>query len=319
MKIQSWLLGIGLALAIGLILFTGCEKKASPLVVMKLATGDRTGTYYAYGTALGQILQQRLGLQVTVQTTAASAANIALLLNGGADFAFVQNDIMTYAYNGTNFFSAEGPRKDFSAVAGLYPEVCHIIAAGTIAGIADLKGKRVSVGESGSGTSFNAAQILEVYDMSFEDIKRVNLGFGDSAKALEEGEIDAFFCTAGTPVPVVAGLAQSTKVRFLPMGDARIRLLCSRYPYYAAYTVPAGTYAGLDEDITAVTVQATLVVRNAIQANDVYNVIKALFEHKAGITHPKGAELNHETAVSGIPIPFHPGALKYYRGKGVIK
>ncbi|MDR2534881.1 MAG: TAXI family TRAP transporter solute-binding subunit [Treponema sp.] len=321
MRKQSRFVSIAIALAVSFGLFTGCEKKALPLASLRLATGGNTGTYYAYGSALEQIFQKRLNLRVSVQTTAASVANIALVQAGTADFGFVQNDVMTYAYNGTNLFSAEGPQKDFSAVAGLYPEVCHIVAAAAITDIADLKGKRVSVGESGSGTSLNAAQILEIYSMTFADIKQVNLGFGDSAQALGAGEIDAFFCTAGTPTPAVTELARTANIRLLPIGDARKTLLIAQYPYYTAHTVPTGTYAGVNEEVNAVAVQATLVVHNKIQTEDVYKITKALFENKADITaaHPKGAELSLEAAVSGIPIPFHAGALKYYREQGVMK
>ena len=313
--------GMVLALALCLGLSTGCEKKAPPLTVLKLATGGTTGTYHAYGTALGRVLEKRLGLSGTVQTTAAAVANIALVQSGSADFAFVQNDVMTYAYNGVDIFSAEGAQKDFSAVAGLYPEVFHVVAAEAVTGIADLKGLRVSVGEGGSGTALNAAQILGAYGLSLADIKQENLNFGDSAKALAAGEIDAFFCTAGTPTPALVELASSTRIRLLPISEARRKLLLSEYPYYTAHTVAAGTYPGIEEDVNTLAVQATLVVNNRIQADDVYKVTRALFESKAEVTaaHPKGAELSLESAVSGIPIPFHPGASKYYREKGAMK
>jgi TRAP transporter TAXI family solute receptor len=308
-------------LGISLVLFTGCEKKAPPLTALRIATGGTTGAYYTYGVALKTAFEKRLGLPVALRSTAASVANIGLIQSGVVDFAFVQNDVMTYAYNGTNLFSAEGAQKDFSAVAGLYPEVCHIVAGPDAADIGDLKGKRVSVGESGSGTSLNAAQILEVYGMSFSDIKQVNLGFGDSAQALKAGEIDAFFCTAGTPTPAVAELAKSMNIRLLSIGDARTRLLMEQYPYYTGQIVPAGTYAGGDGYISTVAVQATLVAGGKVQENDVYKVTRALFESAAelGAAHPNGGALNLESAVFGIPIPLHPGALKYYREQGVIK
>ncbi|MDR1302232.1 MAG: TAXI family TRAP transporter solute-binding subunit [Treponema sp.] len=312
---------IVLALAVSLGLCAGCEKKAPPLTTLKLATGDSTGIYYAYGSALGQVFEKRLGLQVTVQSTAAAVANIGLIQLGSVDFAFVQNDVMTYAYNGTNIFATVGAQKDFSAVAGLYPEVCHIVAAEGITNITGLKGLRVSVGEGGSGTALNATQILEAYGMSFADIQQENLNFRDSAKALASGEIDAFFCTAGIPTPVLVDLASSTRIQLLPIGEARRKLLLSEYPYYKVYTIPGGIYPGLAEDVNTVAVQATLVVNNKIQASDVYKVTQALFEGQAEITaaYPKAAELSLESAVLGIPVPFHPGALKYYREQGAMK
>ena len=314
-------IGIALVLAISLGSYTGCEKKNPPLSALKLATGGSGGIYYAYGSALGQVFERKLGLPVTIQPTAAAVANIALIHSGSADFAFVQNDVMTYAYYGTNIFSAEGARKDFSAVAGLYPEVCHVVAAEHVSGIAGLKGLRVSVGEGGSGTALNAAQILESYGMSFTDIKPEHLSFADSAKALIAGEIEAFFCTAGTPTPALVELGALARIRILPISEARRRLLLSTYPYYTAHTVPAGTYPGIEEDVNTVAVQATLVANNKVQADDVYKVTQALFEGKAEIAaaHPKGAELSLESAVLGIPVPFHPGAVRYYREKGMLK
>jgi TRAP transporter TAXI family solute receptor len=307
--------GAGIILGLLAAVLAGCEKKAPPAAELEIATGGSGGTYYAYGLALGRILENNLGLPVTVRTTAASVANIALIQSGAVDMAFVQNDIMTYAYNGTNLFSAEGPQKDFSVVAGLYPEVCHIIAAQDIDAVTDLKGRRVSVGESGSGTSLNALQILELYGMSFSDFKAAYLNFGDSARALAEGQIDAFFCTAGTPTPAVAELAASVPVRALPISEARRRRLIEEYPFYTAYTLPAGTYAGIDGDVNTVAVRATLVAGNQVHPEDVYRITKALFENTAAITaaHPQGAELNTAAAVRGIPVPFHRGALRYYR------
>ncbi|MDR2397352.1 MAG: TAXI family TRAP transporter solute-binding subunit [Spirochaetaceae bacterium] len=313
--------GIILVLGIGLCLGGGCAKKAPPLTALKIATGGSAGTYYAYGSALGRVFENKLGLPVTIQSTAAAVANIALIQSGRTDFAFVQNDVMTYAYYGTNIFSSQGPQKDFSAVAGLYPEVCHIVALEGVAGIVGLKGLRVSVGEGGSGTALNAEQILEIYGMTLADLKAEHLNFSDSVRALIAGEIDGFFCTAGTPTPALTELASSARIQFLPISEARRKLLIAEYPYYTAHTIPGGTYPGIEEDVNTLAVQATLVAHNAIQAEDVYKVTRSLFEGQEEITaaHPKGAELSLESAVLGIPVPFHPGALKYYREQGILK
>jgi TRAP transporter TAXI family solute receptor len=306
--------------ALALLCAAACEKPPRRLTELRLATGGATGTYYAYGTALAGILEKRLKLPVRVRETAASVANIALIERGAADFAFVQNDVMTYAYNGVNLFSAEGAKKNIAAVAGLYREVCHLVSGGDIAETAGLKGKRVSIGEEGSGTALNAEQIFEVFGINLSDISRVNLGFGDSARELRSGGIDAFFCTAGTPTPAIAELAAERKISLLPIGDARARLLISHYPYYTPYTVPAGTYAGITEDVQTAAVRAALITGTEVADDDVYALVKALFESASdSAAHPKAAELKPESAVEGIPIPFHPGALRYYREQGIIK
>ena len=173
---------------------------AAGSVSMVMGTGGTTGTYYAYGGVLANILNGKMSsAQINVQSTGASKANIFLIDDKEADLAIVQNDVMDYAFNGSDLFAEDGAVTSFSSVAGLYAEVCQIVASGDIKSIADLKGKRVSVGDAGSGVEFNARQILEAYDISFDDIEVNNLGFGDSADAIKDGKIDAFFCTAGAP------------------------------------------------------------------------------------------------------------------------
>ena len=144
---------------------------------MVMGTGGTTGTYYAYGGVLANILNGKMSsAQINVQSTGASKANIFLIDDKEADLAIVQNDIMDYAFNGSDLFAEDGAVTSFSSVAGLYAEVCQIVASGDIKSIADLKGKRVSVGDAGSGVEFNSRQILEAYDISFDDIEVNNLG-----------------------------------------------------------------------------------------------------------------------------------------------
>ena len=145
---------------------------AAGSVSMVMGTGGTTGTYYAYGGVLANILNGKMSsAQINVQSTGASKANIFLIDDKEADLAIVQNDVMDYAFNGSDLFAEDGAVTSFSSVAGLYAEVCQIVASGDIKSIADLKGKRVSVGDAGSGVEFNARQILEAYDISFDDIR----------------------------------------------------------------------------------------------------------------------------------------------------
>ena len=179
-------------------------------VSLKMATGGTTGTYYAYGGVIANILNGKLGsLQLNVQSTGASKANIFLIDDGEAEVAIVQNDVMDYASKGTDLFEEDGAIESFSAGAALYAEVCQIISSGDIKSVEDLKGKRVSVGDAGSGVEFNARQILNAYGISFDDIEVNNLGFGDSADALKDGKIDAFFCTAGAPTTAITELERT--------------------------------------------------------------------------------------------------------------
>ena len=180
-----------------------------------------------------------------------------------------------------------------------------------------LKVKRFpSVGDSGSGVEFNAQQILGAYDITFADIDKQNLSFQASADALKDGKIDAFFCTAGAPTVAITDLSTTTGIVLVEIDADHLAKLQSEYGFYAAYTVPAGTYNGVDEDKKTVAVMATYIVDKDLPEQAVYDITKAMFENKDAIAaaHVKGAELNAATAIEGIPaeVPLHPGAAKYY-------
>ena len=289
-----------------------------------LATGGNTGTYYAYGMAMGNVLQDVTGIKFDVQSTGASKANIQLIQTGEADMAVVQNDVMYYAYTGTDLF--EGAKtQDFSAVATLYPELCQIIASKSsgIETVADLAGKRVSVGDAGSGVEFNAKQILAAYGIDIEtDIEKQNLGFGPSADALKDEKIDAFFCVAGIPTTAITDLAMSNEITVVPVDDETFPKLSEQYGFYTQQVIPADTYNGMTEDVKTVAVMATYIVDNDLSEETVYQITKAIFENKDTIAaaHAKGAELDSAKAVEGIPVevPFHAGAAKYFKEIGVL-
>ncbi|MDR3230220.1 MAG: TAXI family TRAP transporter solute-binding subunit [Synergistaceae bacterium] len=281
---------------------------------IRIATGGESGVYYAYGSAFAEILEKRMNVPVSAIQSGGSVENIHLLRNGRAEIAFAQNDIMTYAYEGTNLFSTEGAFRDFSAAAGLYPEVCQIVARREITGIPELRGRRVSVGDEGSGTELNALQILDAYGMSYTDLNVDHLSFGASVAAFREGKIDAFFCTAGVPTPAISELAAGGEVRLLSVGDAHARSLISQYPFYSRQKIPGGAYPGIDDESATVAVKATLVVSNRLSEQLVSEILKNLFEARAEIarTRAEAGDLSPESAVDGIPIPLHPGAEKYF-------
>lgn len=313
---KKTVLTVGLVtLLIFTLLLTGCSGKTT----LKMATGGTTGTYYAFSGAVSQVLSSKISnLSFDVQSTGASKANIYLVADKEADIAIVQNDVMYYAYKGIDLFDGE-PVKGFSAMAGCYAEVCQIVSKSNINSIADLKGKRVSVGDIGSGCEFNARQILEAYGMTFDDIVVNNLSFNDSATALKDDKIDAFFCVAGAPTTAVVELATSNDIKLLEIDDEHAEKLIASYPFYTKYNVPGGSYKGVDSDVQTVAVVATYIVSDDLKEDLVYNMTKALFENAEEIAkaHPKGAELNPQYSVSGISIPIHPGALKYYKEIGV--
>ena len=291
-------------------------------VSLKMATGGTTGTYYAYGGVIANILNGKLGsLQLNVQSTGASKANIFLIDDGEADVAIVQNDVMDYASKGTDLFEEDGAIESFSAGAALYAEVCQIISSGDIKSVEDLKGKRVSVGDAGSGVEFNARQILNAYGISFDDIEVNNLGFGDSADALKDGKRSSDLCTAGAPTTAITELATTNSINLLGIDDEHAAALQNDYAFYTQYTIPGGTYKGVDDDVVTVAVKATLIVSDELSEDVVYDLVKGLFDNKDAITagHAKGAELDPAYAVDGISVKFHPGAEKYFKEAGVLQ
>ena len=289
---------------------------------LTMGTGGTTGTYYAFGGVIANVINGKdVGVNINVQSTGASKANIYLVNDGEADLAIVQNDVMDYGYKGTDLFAEEGAADQFNTVAALYAEVCQVVATKDITSIEDLKGKRVSVGDAGSGVEFNARQILEAYDITFEDIDVNNLGFGDSSDALKDGKIDAFFCTAGAPTTAIVELATTNDINLLAIDDAHAEKLAAAYPFYTTYPIPGGSYKGVDEDVQTVAIKATLIASPKLSEEVVYNLTKAIFDNQKEIAsaHAKGEELSLEYAVSGISVPFHPGAEKYFKEVGALK
>jgi len=293
---------------------------AADAVEIVFGTGGTTGTYYAVGGVMATVLNDKMALSnLTVTSTGASKANIQLIEDGDQQLATVQNDVMYYAYTGTDLFAEEGAYSSFSTVAGVYDETVQIIAKPDIKTVDDLKGKTVSVGDAGSGVEFNAKQVLAAYGMSFDDIKVVNAGFGDSADSLKDGKIDAAFVVAGAPTTAVVDLTTTTAINVVEIDDEHAAALQKDYPFYTKTTIPAGTYTGVDADVQTVSVRATIIAANSLSEDVVYELTKAMFDNQAALAqgHAKFEFLNLQDAVAGISVPFHPGAKKFYAENGI--
>lgn len=285
-------------------------------------TGGNIGTYYAFTTAVGQILGTD-DYKFTVQSTGGSQANIEMIEDGDAQFAIVQNDVMNYAYEGTNGFAA--PITCFSAIGCVYAEVCQVIAtkASGIKTIADLKGKNVAVGDAGSGVYYNATQILAAAGLDIDkDINKTAASFGDSATLLKDGAIDAAFITAGTPTPAVSDLATSTDIVAVDLGEEVINKLMADYPFYAKHEYTSADYDFItDGEASTVAIMATFIATNDMSEEQAYEITKNLWEkqEEIAVSHAKGKEMSKEAAAAAIGnVPLHPGAEKYYKEIGVI-
>lgn len=315
--------GLGFALFALMIVsgaFFSCSKFVNTNFI--LATGGTSGTYYPFGGAIANIWNTKVqNMNVTAQATGASAENLRLISKGEAEFAIVQNDVMDYAFNGSDMFAGQ-KLANLATIGTLYPEVIQI-AASTSSGIKsvkDMKGKRVSVGDAGSGVEFNAKQILLGYGLSFDDIKKANLSFKESSDAIQNGTLDACFITAGVPNAALQELALTAGLVLIPVNGAEASQIMNTYGYYTQFDIPSGTYKGSDVVTTTLAVKATLAVSSKLDEKVVYDLTKALFENQADLaaSHAKGKELSASYAVTGVSVPFHPGAAKYYKELGLL-
>ncbi len=299
---------------------TDADVNNSGATAMTMGTGGTAGTYYGYGGILGNQIKSSTGITVNVVATDGSKANILGVDTGNYQLATVQSDVMAYAWEGSRAFQEEGKIDTFRVVGGLYAEAVQLITMDAdIKSVADLKGKKVSIGAAGSGVYFNAIDVLNAAGLEESDIVPQYQSFADSADALKDGKIDAAFIVAGAPTPAIQELCATADAYLVPIdGDVADKLM-KETPFYTTYKIPAGTYDGQTEDVTTVTVKATLIVRADATEEDVYNLTKAIFDNIDAITgaHAKGAELSIENATSGMTVPFHAGAAKYFSEKGV--
>lgn len=294
-------------------------EKPSSLII---ATGGTAGTYYPLGGGIANLIQDEAGTNATAQVTGAAVENMRLISDKEVDLAITQGDIADYAAKGTEMFT-EGAVDNLQAIGALYQETIQIVVSekSGIESVAELKGKKVSVGAPGSGTEVNARQILEVYGLTFEDLNTERLSFGDSAKKIQDGGLDAAFVTAGAPTAAINELAATTGIRILTIEDDKIQAIMDKYKYYSQQVIPADTYPKQDTEVTTVAVMAIMSVRAELDTQLVYDITKAIYENTEPLIaiNAKANEIQTDKALDGISIPLHPGAEKYLKEKGVAQ
>jgi TRAP transporter TAXI family solute receptor len=292
---------------------------------LKILTGSTGGTYYPVGTVYASLLNKYSNgrIKAIATTGKASVANIKDLCAGQAQAALAQNDISYYAYHGTTISAFEGnPQKCIRVVAVLYPETIQIVttADSGINSLQDLAGKKVAVGAEGSGTYWNARQILEVAGL-WDKIIPVYKKFNEVAEDLKLGNIDAAFYTAGIPTSAIEQLAAEKPIKLIPVPTEIYQALKKKYPFYVQVIVPAGTYKGVDHDVQTVAVMSMLIVRDDVPKDVVYLMTKILFEHldelKSQVQKQSVQYISLQHALDGISIPLHEGAYQYYVEHGI--
>lgn len=286
-----------------------------------ITTGGTGGTYYPVGGALADVLTQNVdNLSVQAQTGNASVANCNLIKTAQTESAFVQNNVAYWAFSGQGAFEGKAV-ENLRGIASLYPEAIQIVALkdSGIQTVEDLKGKKVAIGEFGSGVEVDAKSILKAHGLSVEDISVEQLNFSEASQKLKDKQIDAAFVTAGFPTASIMDVASSREIVVVPIAEEKINAMIEESPYYAKTVIPAGTYENQDEDIVTATTTAMWVCGADADEDLVYNMTKALWDNRVELekTHAKGKDITLETALDGMAIPLHPGAMKYYKEQGI--
>ena len=283
---------------------------------ISIATGGTAGTYYPLGGGMAELINEFVDdVNATAEVSGASVENVRLIQQQEVEFALVQNDISFYAKNGIEMFDGD-PLDDLRGVALLYPEIIQIVTleGNDIDSVYDFEGKRIAVGAPGSGTEANARQIIEAHGLTYDDMTIDYLSFAEAVDQLRDGHVDAAFITAGIPTSAIMDLAATNDAKVLEVEDDIIAQLQEDYPFYTSIDIPGGTYSDIDEDITTVTVLAMIIANQAADEDMVYNATAAIFDNldRLAEIHARGGDVDHVSALNGMPIEMHPGARRYF-------
>jgi TRAP transporter TAXI family solute receptor len=294
-----------------------------------IGTGGVTGVYYPTGGAISRMVNKKAkqyGIKATVESTAGSVYNINAVLSGDLEFGVAQSDRQFQAYNGLAEWSGRGPQKDLRSVFSIHPESITLIASveSNVSKVSDLKGKRVNIGNPGSGQLQNSKDVLEASSISLKDIHAEQVKAVEAPGLLQDGKIDAFFYTVGHPNGnIKEATSGRIKVSIVPITGKGIDKLLEKYPYYAGSIIPAKFYPSAvnDGDIQSIGVKATFVASKNLDEDIVYAVTKEVFDNLEEFKklHPAYSVLTKENMLQGLSAPVHKGALRYYREAGLIK
>lgn len=291
-------------------------------VDITIATGGTTGTYYAVGNALVTTIGDSLSLsKLRAVDSGASKANVQLVTAGQAQMSILQSDVLNYAHTGSGGETMFDGAADMNSlwVAGVYNETVQLVTAPGITSVEQLKGKTVCVGDVGSGTALNAAQILEAYGMTFDDIDVMYDSFSGGAEALKNGQCDAAFTVSGAPTPALTDLATAYDFNMPSLSEEAIAYLSTNYPFLVQDNLAAGTYSCVPEETVCVAVKAVFTASKDLSEDVVYEITKAMFDNQAALagSQAKFGFLSPEGAIAGS-FNLHPGAEKYYKEIGVL-
>lgn len=337
MKLVSKIFG---ATALGLALASS-PASAQEMKFFRIGTGGAGGTYFPIGGIIANAISNPPGsrdcdkggncgvpgLVAMAQSTNASAHNVNAIQAGQMEAGLSGAATLHFAYNGMDKFKGNA-KKDLRIIANLYPEDLHLVLpkGAKLNGLADLKGKRVGIAQAGSGTQIAVELILKDHGVTRDNIEEAELNNSQSAERLADGQLDAYFYAAGTPVAAMIQLDNTKGMELYNFTDAEIEQGNKSVPYYIRSKIPAGTYPGVTYDVNTLAVSG-IFVTNAKQDEElIYQITKALWSKTARKLldngHAKGKVITLETAlngVEGIGVPLHPGAARFYKEAGLLK
>lgn len=303
-------------------LFLGLSQGVEKRLV--IATASTGGTWYPLGGGVANIISKYIpNTSASAKPSGASVENIRNVGSGRVDLAIVMPDAAYFAFRGEADFKADKKYDNLRALFATYPIEAYFYTVDKtgIKTFSDLKGKKVAVGAAGSGTEVFNRMVLEMYGITYDHIKPQFLSAPEATEALKDGTVDAAMYLLGTPAPTIMELATQRKVVFISMEPDKVKAFCEKYPFYAPATVKAGTYKDQTEDFRTVNYYGIFICNKDMDEKLAYDIVKAVFDHKDELDqiHVAFKDIKLENATKSIAIPFHPGAEKFFREKGVIK
>ncbi|MBN2906191.1 MAG: TAXI family TRAP transporter solute-binding subunit [Rhodobacteraceae bacterium] len=310
---------------------------AQDLKFFTIGTGGTAYTYYPVGGVIANAISNPPGsrpcdeggscgvpgLIASAVSSRGSVDNVNAILSGLRNSGFAQSDVAYWAYTGTGTMEGKPPAEDLRTIAALFEEHIHLVALADsgINSVADLAGKRVSLDEPGSGTYVDATLILEANGLSIDDVTAEALKGNAASEALRNGKIDAFFVVAGYPTGSLVELASAENIKLVPIDGAGADALVAKYGFFASSDIPAGTYEGV-EDTPTVAVGAQWFTSAKEDEELIYQITKALWNEKSrtllDVGHAKGKTITPDSALSGVGVPLHPGAERFYKEVGLL-
>ena len=295
-------------------------------IFVTTVTGSTGGTYYPVGTIFSTLWNGKLsemGVVASAQSSGGSVENLNMLKGGEAQLGIAMANLTLFAHNGEGKFE-NNQFENVRFITALWPDVTQFVVteASGINSLADFKGKSLNVGGAGSGTEYSCRVILDsVAGLSFDDIRAEHLGYFEASSAMQNGQLDGMNAEGGIPTSAVSEIfASKTNVKLLPFSDEDYHKIHEVAPYYGQFTIPAGLYANSDEDVKTVGIMSTLICSADLDEELVYNLVKAIYENREEIagSHKALENVTLENALKGLPpVPLHPGAVKYYKEKGL--